>query len=83
MELYFKEVGWVLGKRIEDSLRQEGVKKTQICTKIYPFSVHKCSNKNITTTLQKNAHIQIVKKSRKRRGHFTKSKIKYYTFLKV
>ena len=27
MELYFKEVGWVLGKRIEDNFRQEGVKK--------------------------------------------------------
>ena len=27
MKLYFQEVGWVLGKRIEDNFRQEGVKK--------------------------------------------------------
>ena len=27
MKLYFKEVGWVLGKRIEYNFRQEGVKK--------------------------------------------------------
>ena len=27
MKLYFKEVGWVLGKRIEGNFKQEGVKK--------------------------------------------------------